>query len=86
MAASTTSIFSRILCPVDLDHSSKALDFAIRLAHQNGARPHVLYVAAIPIGATELTSTADKEPFREVAAMKRMELMTGEKLVGVADG
>jgi universal stress protein A len=72
LAASTTSIFSRILCPVDLEHSFKALDFAIRLALQNGARLHVLNVAAIPFGATELSSTADTAPFWEV--------------VGVADG
>lgn len=84
MPASTTNIFTRILCPVDLEHSFKALDFAIRLAHQNGARLFILNVAAIPIGATELTSTADKEPFWEVTAMKRLELMAQEKLVGVA--
>lgn len=85
MAASTTSIFSKILCPVDLEHSFKALDFAVRLAHQNGARLYVLNVAAIPMGGAELTSTADKEPFWEVTARKRLELMAEEKLVGVAD-
>jgi len=86
LAASTTSIFTRILCPVDLEHSFIALDFAIRLAHQNGARLYVLNVVAIPISAAELTSTADKEPFWEVATRKRLELMAEEKLVGVADG
>ena len=86
LGASTTSIFSRILCPVDLEHSFKALDFAIRLALQNGARLYVLNVAAIPIGATELSSTAQTEPFWEVTARKRLELMAEEKLVGVADG
>lgn len=86
LASSTTSIFSRILCPVDLDHSFKALDFAIRIARQNGARIYVLYVAAIPIGATELSSTADKEPFWESTARRRLELVAEEKLVGVANG
>lgn len=85
MAASTTSIFNRILCPVDLEHSLGALDFAIKLAGQNGARLYVLYVAAIPLGAAELTSTADKEPFWEVTARKRLEMMAEEKLVGVID-
>ncbi len=85
MAASTTSIFNRILCPVDLEHSLGALDFAIKLARQNGARLHVLYVAAIPLGAAELSSTADKEPFWEVTARKRLEMMAEEKLVGVID-
>ncbi len=85
MAASTNSVFSKILCPVDLEHSFKALDFAIKLAQQNGARLYVLYIAAIPIGAAELTSTADKEPFWEVTARKRLEMMAEEKLVGVLD-
>ncbi len=85
MAAPTAGIFGKILCPVDLGHSFKALDFAIRLAQQNGARLYVLYVAAIPIGATELTSTADKEPFWEVTARKRLEMMAEEKLVGITD-
>jgi universal stress protein A len=85
LAVNTTSIFNRILCPVDLEHSFKALDFAIRLAQQNGARLYVLYVAAIPIGATELSSTADQEPFWEVTARKRLEMMAEEKLVGIFD-
>jgi len=85
LAASTSSIFSRILCPVDIEHSLKALDFAITLARQNGARLYVLYVAAIPFGATELTSTADQEPFWEVTGKRRLEMMAEEKLVGVVD-
>ncbi len=85
MATPMAGIFSKILCPIDLEHSLKALDFAIRLARQNGARLYVLYVAAIPIGAAELTSTADKEPFWEVTAKKRLELMAEEKLVGKID-
>jgi universal stress protein A len=83
LASEPTSIFSRILCPVDLDHSLKALDFAIRLARQNSAKLYILHVAAIPIGATELTSAADEEPYWEVPARKRMEQMAQEKLAGV---
>jgi universal stress protein A len=86
LAADTTSIFKRILCPVVVEHSLKALDFAIRLTHQNGSKLYVLYVAAIPLGATELTSTADEEPYWEVAPRKRLETMAEEKLVGVVDG
>jgi universal stress protein A len=84
LADPSTSVFNKILCPVDLEHSFKALDFAIRLANQNRAKLYVLYVAAIPIGATELSSTADKEPFWEVTARKRLEMMAEEKLVGIA--
>jgi universal stress protein A len=86
LAATTASIFRKILCPVDLDHSLRALDFAIRLVQQNGARLYVLHVAAIPVGATELTSTADTEPFWEATARSRLQLMAEEKLVGVLDG
>jgi universal stress protein A len=86
LAATTASIFTKILCPIDLGHSLKALDFAIRLVQQNSARLYVLYVAAIPVGATELTSTADTEPFWEITAKKRLQLMAEEKLVGVLDG
>jgi universal stress protein A len=85
LATTTTSVFSKILCPVDLEHSFKALEFAIRLAQQNSARLYVLYVATIPIGATELSSSADKEPFWEVTARKRLEMMAEEKLVGIFD-
>jgi len=83
LASDTSSIFSRILCPVDPDHSLKALDFAIRLARQNSARLYVLYVAAIPIGATELTSAADEEPYWEVPGRQRLEQMAQEKLAAV---
>jgi len=85
LPATTGSIFQRILCPVDLEHSLNALDFAIRLARQNRARLFVLYVAAIPIGAVELSSSADEEPFWEVTAKKRLEMMSEEKLVGIID-
>lgn len=81
--AGTTSIFSRVLCPVDLEHSLKALDLAIRLVRQHGARLYVLNIAAIPVGALEMTSTADQEPFWEIAMRKRLEQMAEEKLVGV---
>jgi len=74
-----------MLCPVDLEHSLTALDFAIRLARQNGAILHVLHVVPIPMGATELSSTADQEPYWEVPARKRLEQMAEEKLVGVVD-
>ncbi len=85
MSSDTNTVFSRILCPVDIEHSLKALDFAIRLARQNGARLYVLHVAAIPIGATELSSMADEEPYWEVPARQRLELMAEEKLAGVVD-
>jgi universal stress protein A len=85
LPSDTASIFSRILCPVDLEHSLKALDFAIRLARQNGAKLYLLHVAAIPIGATELSSMADQEPYWEVPARQRMERMAGQKLAGVLD-
>jgi universal stress protein A len=85
LAADTASIFSRILCPVDLEHSLMALDFAIRLARQNGAALYVLHVVPIPMGATELSSTADPEPYWEVPARQRLEQMAEEKLVSVVD-
>ena len=84
MEASTTKIFTRILCPIDFDHSLRALDFAIRLARQNDAKLCVLNVAAIPIGAAELTSGLD-EPFWEVTARTRLELIAEQKLVNKAD-
>jgi universal stress protein A len=76
-----TKIFNKILCPVDFDHSLHALDFAIRLTNQNDATLYVLNVAAIPMGAAELSSSADTEPFWEVTARTRLELLAEEKLV-----
>jgi universal stress protein A len=80
MEPSTTKIFNKILCPVDFDHSLNALDFAIRLARQNDAKLCVLNVAPIPIGAAELTSGLE-QPFWEVTAKARLELIAEEKLV-----
>ena len=77
------NIFNKILCPVDFDHSVDALDFAIRLARQNDATLYVLNVAAIPMGAAELSSSADPVPFWEVTARTRLELLTEEKLVSI---
>ncbi len=84
MEPSTTKIFNKILCPVDFDHSLHALDFAIRLARQNDSKLCVLNVAAIPIGAAELTSGLD-EPFWEVTAKTRLELIAEEKLVNTVE-
>ena len=83
MEPSTTKAFSKILCPVDFEHSLDALDFAIRLANQNNATLCALNVAAIPMGAAELSSSADPEPFWEVTARTRLELLAEEKLVSV---
>ena len=74
MEPSATKIFNKVLCPVDFDHSLEALDFAIRLARQNDAKLYVLNVAAIPMGAAELTSSGETEPFWEVTARTRLEL------------
>lgn len=84
MEPSTTKIFNKILCPVDFDHSLHALDFAIRLARQNDSKLCVLNVAAIPIGAAELTSGLDA-PFWEVTAKTRLELIAEEKLVNTVE-
>jgi hypothetical protein len=78
---SATKIFNKVLCPVDFDHSLYALDFGIRLAQQNEATLYVLNVAAIPMGAAELTSSGETEPFWEVTARTRLELLSEEKLV-----
>jgi nucleotide-binding universal stress UspA family protein len=82
---STTKVFSKILCPVDFEHSLDALDFSITLAKQNDATLYVLNVAAIPMGAAELSSSADPEPFWEVTARTRLELLAEEKLVSVTN-
>lgn len=82
MEPSATKIFNQVLCPVDFDHSLEALDFAIRLARQNDAKLYVLNVAAIPMGAAELTSSGETEPFWEVTARTRLELLSEEKLAG----
>ncbi|MGO9057345.1 MAG: universal stress protein [Candidatus Binataceae bacterium] len=84
MEPSTTKIFNKILCPIDFDHSLHALDFAIRLAWQNDAKLCVLNVAAIPIGAAELSSGLD-EPFWEVTAKTRLELLVEQKLVNAVE-
>jgi universal stress protein A len=45
-------IFRKILCPIDFaEHSSAALDVALKLAQQNDAALYLLSVAAIPAGA-----------------------------------
>jgi universal stress protein A len=80
---STTIVFSKILCPVDFEHSLDALDFSITLAKQNDATLYVLNVAAIPMGGAELSSSSDPEPFWEVTARTRLELLAEEKLVSV---
>jgi nucleotide-binding universal stress UspA family protein len=85
LPATTANVFHTILCPIDFDHSFQALDFAIRLAQQNSARLYVLNVATIPLGAIELASTADTEPFWETNAKQRLQLMAEEKLAGVLD-
>ncbi|HZY60385.1 MAG TPA: universal stress protein [Candidatus Binataceae bacterium] len=85
MEPSTTKVFSKILCPVDFEHSLDALDFSITLAKQNDATLYVLNVAAIPMGAAELSSSADPEPFWEVTARTRLELLAEEKLVSVTN-
>jgi len=82
---SATKVFSKILCPVDFEHSLDALDFSITLAKQNDATLYVLNVAAIPMGAAELSSSADPEPFWEVTARTRLELLAEEKLVSVTN-
>jgi nucleotide-binding universal stress UspA family protein len=81
---STTKIFNKILCPVDFDHSLDALDFAIKLARRDDAKLSVLNVAAIPIGAAELTSGLE-QPFWEVTAKSRLELIAQQKLVNASD-
>lgn len=78
------AIFKKILCPIDFNHSLHALDFAIRLAQQNGAKLCVLNVAAIPVGAAELSSGLE-EPFWEVTARTRLELIAEQKLVNKVD-
>jgi nucleotide-binding universal stress UspA family protein len=83
LASATTKIFNRILCPIDFDHSLKALDFAIQLAAQNDAGLTVLNVAPIPIGAAELTPAGETEPFWEVNAKAQLDLLAKQKLVGV---
>jgi universal stress protein A len=75
-----TKILNKVLCPVDFEHSLEALDFAIRLAQQNDATLYVLNVAAIPMGAAELTSSGETEPFWEVTARSRLELIAKDKL------
>ena len=85
MEPSATKIFNKVLCPVDFDHSLEALDFAIRLARQNDAKLYVLNVAAIPMGAAELTSSGETEPFWEVTARTRLELIAKEKLVNTVE-
>ena len=85
MEPSTTKVFSKILCPVDFEHSLDALDFSITLAKQNDATLYVLNVTAIPMGAAELSSSADPEPFWEVTARTRLELLAEEKLVSVTN-
>jgi nucleotide-binding universal stress UspA family protein len=77
---SATKILNKVLCPVDFEHSLEALDFAIRLAQQNDATLCVLNVAAIPMGAAELSSAGESEPFWEVTARSRLELIAKEKL------
>jgi nucleotide-binding universal stress UspA family protein len=84
MEPSTTKIFNKILCPVDFDHSLDALDFAIKLARQNDAKLCVLNVAPIPIGAAELTSGLE-QPFWEVTAKARLELIAKQKLVNTVE-
>ena len=84
MEPSTTKIFNKILCPVDFDHSLDALDFAIKLARRDDAKLCVLNVAAIPIGAAELTSGLE-QPFWEVTAKSRLELIAQQKLVNASD-
>jgi len=84
MEPSTTKIFNKILCPVDFDHSLDALDFAIKLARQNDAKLWVLNVASIPIGAAELTSGLE-QPFWEVTAKSRLELIAKQKLVNTVE-
>ncbi len=84
MEPSTTKIFNKILCPVDFDHSLDALDFALKLARQNDAKLCVLNVAPIPIGAAELTSGLE-QPFWEVTAKARLELIAKQKLVNTVE-
>ena len=82
MEASAAKVFDKVLCPIDFEHSLEALDFAIRLAQQNDATLYVLNVAAIPMGAAELTSSGETEPFWEVTARSRLEPIAREKLAG----
>lgn len=85
MEPNTAKIFNKILCPIDFDHSLDALDFAIRLARQNDAKLYALNVATIPIGAAELTSGLDEQPFWEVTAKARLEQIAKQKLVNTVE-
>ena len=67
---------NKALCPVDFERSTA----------QSGWRSKtmrhccVLNVAAIPMGAAELTSAGETEPFWEVTARSQLELIAKEKL------
>jgi nucleotide-binding universal stress UspA family protein len=71
---------NKALCPVDFEHSLE------RSTSQSGWRSKtmrqccVLNVAAIPMGAAELSSSGQTGPFWEVAARSQLQLIAKEKL------
>jgi nucleotide-binding universal stress UspA family protein len=71
--------FDRILCPVDFFPASlRALDYAVKLAANYGARVYALHVVAplipaaygVPIDAGELTADLEKESRRMLSKLK----------------
>jgi universal stress protein A len=78
--------FTKILCPVDLDHSFHALDFAVQVAQESKARILVLNVAAIPLGATEVAASGIEEyPYWELANRDKIKQLAEQKLAGRVD-
>ncbi|HLH77911.1 MAG TPA: universal stress protein [Candidatus Binataceae bacterium] len=80
------AIFTKILCPVDLDHSFHALDFAAHLAQRMNSRILVFNVAAIPLGATEVAASGIEEyPYWELANRDKIRQLAEQKLAGRVD-
>ncbi len=77
-----SKLVDKILCPVDLDHSLKALDFAVKLAQQNDAQLYVVNVV-FPPDTADVAEVADQQhPYWEMQNRVRLDKLAKEHLQG----
>jgi len=79
-----SSLFDKILCPVDFDENSMAaLDLACKVATQNDARLYVMHVAPFPLAAGQIGPLPyETMPLWEREATVKLEQIARERIPG----
>ncbi|HUO04862.1 MAG TPA: universal stress protein [Candidatus Binataceae bacterium] len=74
----------RILCPIDyFSHSMAALEYAVDLAKQHGAKLILLNVAPLPLGESVVSPVPlEPFPFQDAEHRKQLEKIAHERVEG----